>query len=179
MAKRVKICPKCHYHNNEFENFCIKCATPFINVPIDIEEDTQTKPIVETSAPAVHSPGLTEQVPVGDRIIPGEEPATQRLSAEACLECLSVPGFKFTVQPNATIGRKGIISVKPLPNSQYISRIHATFLHEAGVWYIRDENSTEGTCVNGIKISPGIKQPLKNGDQIALAITTFIFRSQL
>jgi len=178
MAKRVKICPKCGYHNNEFETMCIKCPTSLMNVAVVTEETTPTSPIPESVAQAVPSPGLTNQIPATPASVSEDEPATQRVSAVAMLECLSTPGFKFTVQPNATIGRKGTINVKPLPNSQYISRVHATFLHEAGVWYIRDENSTEGTSVNGIKISPGIKQPLKNGDQITLAITTFIFRSQ-
>lgn len=149
-----------------------------MNVCVVSEEETLTKKIEESSAASLSSPDLTGQAPVSDSFEHSAEPATQRLSAEACLECISALGFKFTVQPNATIGRKGIINVKTIPNSQYISRIHATFLHEAGLWYIRDENSTEGTCVNGIKIIPGIKQPLKNGDQITLAIMTFTFRSQ-
>jgi len=178
MAKRVKICPKCGYLNTEFETMCIDCATSLMNVSAVNEEDTTTRPVMEAAVTKIPAPGLSEPASVTGGYALTEEAATQRFRTEACLECLSVPGFKFTVQPNATIGRKGMINVKPLPNSQYISRVHATFVHEAGLWYIRDENSTEGTSVNGIKIAPGIKQPLKDGDQVTLAITTFIFRSQ-
>lgn len=174
MAKRIRICPKCDYHNEEFETFCIKCATSLMNIAVVSEQEVTNQ---VTGAPS-QDRQFTVSTPIDDRnVVTEKEPPTRRLDMAACLECLSAPGFKFTVQPNVTIGRQGIINIKPVPNSDYISRIHAIFLFENGLWLLRDENSTSGTFVNGIKLIPNIKQPIKNGDQITFANTTFIFRS--
>ncbi|RMG04150.1 MAG: FHA domain-containing protein [Acidobacteria bacterium] len=52
-----------------------------------------------------------------------------------------------------------------------ISRIHATIYRERDKIWIIDENSTNGTFVNGIKVPPEGK-PLKHGDRIRIGLYT-------
>lgn len=52
-----------------------------------------------------------------------------------------------------------------------VSRIHATIYRERDKIWIIDENSTNGTFVNGIKVPPEGK-PLKHGDRIRIGLYT-------
>ena len=62
------------------------------------------------------------------------------------------------------------------PNYKYIGRQHAEFLYERQTWYLRDNNSANGTWLNGRKAEPGIKYELLPGDEIIFAVSEeFIF----
>lgn len=57
-----------------------------------------------------------------------------------------------------------------------ISRHHATFLYEKGLWFLRDDGSTNGTWINGIRLEPGKKYQLASNDEINFArMKSFIF----
>lgn len=53
--------------------------------------------------------------------------------------------------------------VIPPRSAEFVSRLHATLIREAGVWWVADENSTNGTYVNGVRI---IRSRLAAGDVI-------------
>jgi len=50
-----------------------------------------------------------------------------------------------------------------------VSAHHATFFFESGSWYIRDENSTNKTRLNGTVIQPGQKYEIHIGDIVSFA----------
>lgn len=50
-----------------------------------------------------------------------------------------------------------------------ISRVHGNIFEVAGYWFFRDLNSTNGSAINGEKISPEQIRVLRNGDIIHLA----------
>lgn len=50
-----------------------------------------------------------------------------------------------------------------------ISRNHATFTYENDQWYLSDDESTNGTWLNGLKLERWKKYPLAEGDSIDLA----------
>lgn len=52
-----------------------------------------------------------------------------------------------------------------------ISANHATFLYEKNNWFIRDNNSTNGTRINGVRITPKKKYQLLADDVIEFANT--------
>lgn len=58
-----------------------------------------------------------------------------------------------------------------------ISRFHAQIVMQNGAFYIIDNNSTNGTFVNGRRIPPQQKVRINNGDIIKLANEEFIFGS--
>lgn len=58
-------------------------------------------------------------------------------------------------------------------DNRKISRLHCTFRISNGECYIRDENSTNHTYVNGKMIQPGFDVMLKNDDYIRMADEEF------
>jgi hypothetical protein len=50
-----------------------------------------------------------------------------------------------------------------------ISRLHCTILEEDGVYFLRDDQSANGTYLNGVRLVPMDRNPLKDGDEIQLA----------
>ena len=91
------------------------------------------------------------------------------------------PSIKFYVsslntevsvtRPSFTVGRDSTsdLSLARLPNAKYIARRQATFFCSGGNWYIRDENSTNGTLLNHRKIPGGQPFALKVGDFVSFA----------
>ena len=59
-----------------------------------------------------------------------------------------------------------------------VSRSHADVISHEGVYYIRDNHSTNHTYVNGAQIPAGQEQMLKDGDQILLGNEPFEFRQR-
>ena len=50
-----------------------------------------------------------------------------------------------------------------------VSRAHAKLAFDGHAFTIEDNNSSNGTVVDGMRLSPGRARPLLNGDQIRLA----------
>ncbi|MCD8156158.1 MAG: trypsin-like peptidase domain-containing protein [Clostridiales bacterium] len=63
-----------------------------------------------------------------------------------------------------------------IPDNNSISRKHAEITCKGGIYYIKDNNSTNFTFVNGNKISPNQEMKLNSGDKIKLADEEFEFR---
>ncbi len=81
-------------------------------------------------------------------------------------------GRKYQLPPNEPqlIGR----SSEALPiTDDTVSRRHAELTPDAGIWWIRDLQSQNGTYVNGLKIDG--RQRMKAGDQIRTGSTLFVF----
>lgn len=69
----------------------------------------------------------------------------------------------------ATIGRETGNTIQ-LSNDNTVSRRHARVLRQGDGWVIRDEGSSNGTWVNGIRVT---EQPLRPGDEIQIGATFF------
>ena len=62
-------------------------------------------------------------------------------------------------------------------NSGYAARYQATFVLHNGTWYLRDNNSMNGTYLNGKKLTPGVEVALNPNDEISFAkLETVVFR---
>lgn len=57
-----------------------------------------------------------------------------------------------------------------LSNDNTVSRRHARILRQGDGWVIRDEGSSNGTWVNGVRVT---EQPLRPGDEIQIGATFF------
>ena len=71
------------------------------------------------------------------------------------------------------IGRGEATAVRIVERS--VSRQHAAFALDDGVWSIVDLDSDNGTGVNGMELVPGVPHPLKSGDVVHLGDVSFIF----
>lgn len=71
------------------------------------------------------------------------------------------------------------LDVSGLPDSDVVSRVHADIRNEAGIFYIEDVGSSNGTYINYTVLSPGNRHRLRPGDRISLGkgdLVTFIFQ---
>ncbi|HJP84267.1 MAG TPA: FHA domain-containing protein [Fimbriimonadaceae bacterium] len=90
----------------------------------------------------------------------------------------------FVFQPPAIIGRfdpaVGPIDVDlgQLPEGNYVSRKHATIVHEDGAWKIRDLGSSNGTFILRDDFERIEESELADGDEIALGNARMVFRTQ-
>ena len=57
-----------------------------------------------------------------------------------------------------------------------ISRTHAKIVHRGGKTYLVDLNATNGTLLNGVKVT-GAQVELKSGDRITLADEDFTYHA--
>ena len=55
-----------------------------------------------------------------------------------------------------------------------VSSHHAEFMYEDGQWFVVDTGSTNGTLVNGQRVSAAT---LTDGDRIMVGTTTFVFKA--
>jgi hypothetical protein len=69
----------------------------------------------------------------------------------------------------ATIGRE-VGNTIHLGTDNTVSRRHARILRQGDGWVIRDEGSSNGTWVNGVRVT---EQPLRPGDEIQVGATFF------
>jgi len=60
-------------------------------------------------------------------------------------------------------------------NNNKISRIHARFLYDEGIYYVEDMDSTNGTNVNGSAISPHERKVVQDQDAISFADKNYVF----
>jgi hypothetical protein len=77
-------------------------------------------------------------------------------------------GQVITVHHGDTIGRDAV-GGRILNQFSAISRHHATFKYLHGKWLVRDDNSTNGTYINGKKISPDTWYELKPNDVLSVS----------
>jgi pSer/pThr/pTyr-binding forkhead associated (FHA) protein len=72
-----------------------------------------------------------------------------------------------------TIGRE---SANDLTfESPAVSREHAAVVLREGRWYLEDRGSTNGTFLNGTRVTPGTPLPLRHADRIELGDVTLLF----
>jgi hypothetical protein len=73
----------------------------------------------------------------------------------------------------ASIGRHPAVNHMVISDNQ-VSKRHARIVREGGQLYAEDLNSSNGTQVNGKRLSPFQPQPVRKGDQISIAGLEFL-----
>ena len=117
----------------------------------------------QASASTGRMPGLRQYPPRH----PAQTPA-------ALLQCVQglFRGRRFTLMPGRTetLGRGKDVSVVYPAESQGISRHQCSFMMDnKGIIYVRDDQSSYGTRLNGQPMQPGRWYPLKQGDRVCFA----------
>jgi len=78
-------------------------------------------------------------------------------------------------KPEFSIGKSKTKADYAIENNTAISRVHCIIIQKDGVNYIKDNNSTNHTYVNGVEIEPGKEILLKNKAVIQLGDEEFTF----
>ena len=100
-------------------------------------------------------------------------------SASAALQCVSGPmsGQTFALSKDVqTIGRDDTNDVKTDQSDLSISRRHAEFARQNGLWLVKNISPNNKIFVNQALLQPGQQQPVKDHDHITLGgNSTFLF----
>ena len=111
-------------------------------------------------------------------------PASQAASgAQARLLCIKaaetaavVQGKAVLIRPGITLGKNAQKANIVIPDKT-VSGLHCSFHFVQGRgWMIKDEESTNGTYVNGVRLSSGGSAPLRDGTKITAGKETFDFK---
>ena len=102
------------------------------------------------------------------------QPLNREIESENSLYIIrNLNGEKITVDVTPfTIG-KDSSNMDFVLNNDSVSRHHATIIYENGYYYIMDNNSTNGTTIEGIKLQPGEKGEIGDGFIISLGNELF------
>ncbi len=129
--------------------------------------------------------GDLRSVPEDETFVPGREPkrngsgdAARSVTSRDGSSMLVVedseilaPNTRFALAGGTTsIGRSASSDIV-LKSDDYVSGEHARLTRHAGLLYVEDGGSTNGTYVNGRKTEGAT--PLKNGDRVQVGSTTF------
>ena len=82
---------------------------------------------------------------------------------------ISITKSGFIIGKNASMADAQVVSPT-------LSRMHCRIDLEDGIYYITDLNSTNGTYINGKRVSPNALYPIENGDTITLANIDFVMQ---
>lgn len=77
--------------------------------------------------------------------------------------------------PNFVIGKERAKVNYCVADNTSVSRTHAAIHNRGGAAYLADMHATNGTFVNGVRMTAGQETPLKNGDTILLADEEFVY----
>ena len=110
-------------------------------------------------------------------------PVVQGASSHGRLFCLragetatEVQGKSVNVRDGSKLGKSPQKANIVIPDKT-VSGLHCSFHFTQGKgWTIKDEDSTNGTFVNGVRLSSGGSSPLKDGSKITTGKETFEFR---
>ena len=178
---RLVKCGSCGLPLLSSATFCGECGAP------NTFYGSMTS-VAETSPPPPSISNLPEDssTPPPPPPKPAVSPATQLQTQTASLlhvqtdTTLEMPqGLEIIHigKPNEQIPPD--LDVSGLPDADVVSRIHADIRNEAGIFYIEDVGSSNGTYINYNALSPGNRHRLRPGDRISLGkgdLVTFIFQ---
>jgi hypothetical protein len=79
------------------------------------------------------------------------------------------------IETPVTIGRSRRCDVRI--DNDSVSKVHASvvFDRSSGEYYLVDENSRNGTCINGEPLTPGVPAPVWSGAYVSYGDAVFVF----
>jgi len=165
-------CPKCTAERDDpTGQFCGTCGYNFVTGQGGDIIQPEPAPVVASpaTAPSTVPPAAANVGPRMDVVITVNFNAP---SAPKVRPSLTFPLY----DEESLIGRKNSSVSQALAiEDDAVSKRHAMIVRLAdGSFVIRDLNSTNGTKVNGVDVTPGADHPLKEGDVITMGEFTII-----
>ncbi len=140
---------------------------PLTSPPPPSSENAQEKPVTPPPKPAPSAPTQLQT----------QLASLFHVQTETQLELPQGLEIIHLGKPNEQIPPD--LDLSGLPDSEVISRIHADIRNEAGIFYIEDVGSSNGTYINYTILPPGNRHRLRPGDRISLGkgdLVTLIFQ---
>jgi len=164
------VCPNCEHTNPDEASQCEACYTPLPRM----SSCPNCGATIQTDATFCGQCGYNLQ--------PNSVPM---VAAEAESESEPEPVPPVPTPTVASIAPPPVApppvraDVSGFPDSDIVSRVHADIRVEAGIYYLEDSGSANGTYVNHTPLPPGNRHRLRAGDRISLGKgdkMTFIFQ---
>lgn len=86
---------------------------------------------------------------------------------------------RILIGPNVVVGRRPAadVDLTDVPNGDTISRSHARFTCDGGLWRIEILTDANASFIDNNRVHQGERVPVRNGARVTLAEATFIFQS--
>ncbi|MBU7018478.1 MAG: zinc ribbon domain-containing protein [Theionarchaea archaeon] len=153
-------CSNCGFMNSQGVSVCQNCNQPLVAASVLVPGVCPHCGFEKNPSAAKFCMNCGNQIPV--------EPAPLKYEAK-----LVLPSMREIIlsEPETIIGRGDFLQEISPEEAKYLSREHLSILYEDGKYYILDEKSTNGTKLNGLKITGQGKKELNDNDTIVLADT--------
>ncbi|MGM9616730.1 DUF4234 domain-containing protein [Butyricicoccus sp.] len=184
-----QVCPVCGGTLKAEANFCVYCgariermaAAPRVPDEMELSQETDPK-IPKQTSPAVqpNQMGFTEKpgttVLSNDTYGNGETTILKQEKPQpiAILTSLSTNQAIQIAKDAFRIGKNKAMVDYQILNNTTVSRIHAVIYRREGAFFIADQKSTNGTFVNGLRVTG--EAEIHNGDRICMSNEEFIFQ---
>jgi FHA domain len=186
-------CNACGFENNpDGAEFCDGCGAELAGDSSNVA--TATIPQIVPTAVVIPAPAATPNIPVPVVATVVSTPSyTPAVSGSATTARLiskqqNAPVAEFPIDSNALIGvfdpDSGPVDIDldSFIGNETISRSHAEIFSEAGVWKIKDLNSSNGVFIKAAgqtRFSARITAPtaINDGDEVAFAKVQFQFKT--
>jgi len=160
----TKKCPSCGHENPDDAEYCEGCGLRLQLSQPAAQPQAQSvlsQPAAQPQAQSVLSQPAAQ--PQAQSVL--SQPAAQVEAAKPIAKLILPTGEEIPITSFPRMfGRADFLR---LQNSEYISRRHFEISYENDKFYIEDLGSTNGTSVNGNRITT--KTEIKDGDTIELA----------
>lgn len=157
-----KKCPKCQSIFKNDSKYCTNCGHLILVRPTMTGERIFDPLATELEKTEI----LGKTVREIKTIVLTQKPY---LMCQETLEKIELKKFPFK------IGKIKEESDYIVSHNNAVSRRHAEIFQENSRYYIIDKNSTNGTFINGIEITPNVKTEIYSGNKITLANEDFLF----
>lgn len=173
-GEALKLCK--NGHGFKKGKICSHCGNPLVEASKASMESQKEKTIEN-----LNRENLTERISEKHNTEPSQSNTSEKTirNAKAKSEAEFFVGkninAKLKLIDGAIVGRRTGDYISTFSSQGYVSGTHAKFQRNSnGKWEIVDLNSTNGTFVNGVHISPETPVVISIGDEISFYDTTFI-----
>jgi len=122
------------------------------------------------SDPTVPAPSPVPELKHGKRTVKAPRGKRGSVGRFVVTEPKAARGAAFAIGDELTIGRAATCAIG-MPDDTFVSQLHARVFRDAGRAMIEDLGSTNGTYVNGKRVT--VAEPLTKGDRVQIGSTVF------
>jgi pSer/pThr/pTyr-binding forkhead associated (FHA) protein len=131
--------------------------------------NVQARAIAPTD-PTVAAPSPVTSPPPGKRAVRASKGKRGNIGRFVVIEPKLTKGTVYAIGDETTIGRAATVSIG-MGDDSFVSQLHARVYRDAGSTMIEDLGSTNGTYLNGKKLTA--PERLTTGDRVQIGSTVF------
>ena len=132
--------------------------------------NTQARAGVSPTDPTVAAPSPASSIPPGKRAVRAPKGRRGSIGRLVVIEPKTAKGTVFAIGEEITVGRAATATIG-MGDDSFVSQLHARVYRDAGMAMIEDLGSTNGTYLNGKRLTT--PERLTKGDRVQIGNTMF------